>query len=408
MKVKYFLLLLVAITPFKSFSQGGSNYSSIGIGDLFPSTNAAYQAMGSTFISVPAENSINVKNPAMWSVASSTRILLGYNFNQHLNETSDATLFQNNGKISGLFTLFNIDKSLGISASFGLHSYSNINYLVSNKFSIEKDGLTQTGKNTFQGSGGLSSAYLGASANIIDNFSVGASAFAIFGPIKNSVYTEFDDYYSYNYEVIKSDYATSWGSRFGIYYYYDNLHFGAFYEFVDDIKFKRETQFSSSVISDTIIKSSLSEKFPSQYGVGISYKTGKFLFSSDFLMMNFKDFKYNPISNSEFTDAYKLSFGAIRYGNTSRFSEILDRVNYKAGIYYQKLYYKINNQEINELGLSFGGEIPLGSGGILDVALILGNRGRSNDYLINEYFCRLFVEISIGEIWFKPFKRRYE
>jgi len=124
--------------------------------------------------------------------------------------------------------------------------------------------------------------------------------------------------------------------------------------------------------------------------------------------MNFKDFKYNPISNSEFTDAYKLSFGAIRYGNTSRFSEILDRVNYKAGIYYQKLYYKINNQEINELGLSFGGEIPLGSGGILDVALILGNRGRSNDYLINEYFCRLFVEISIGEIWFKPFKRRYE
>ena len=61
MKVKYIVLLLVAIVPDKLFSQGGSNYSSIGIGDLFPSTNAAYQAIRSTFISVPAENSINVK-----------------------------------------------------------------------------------------------------------------------------------------------------------------------------------------------------------------------------------------------------------------------------------------------------------------------------------------------------------
>jgi hypothetical protein len=408
MKVKYIVLLLVAIVPDKLFSQGGSNYSSIGIGDLFPSTNAAYQAIGSTFISVPAENSINVKNPAMWSVASSTRILLGYNFNQHLNETSDETLLQNNGKISGLFTIFNIDKSLGISVCFGLHSYSNINYLVSNKFTIEKDGLTQTGKNTFQGSGGLSSAYLGASAKIIDNLAVGASTFAVFGPIKNSVYTEFDDYYSYNYEVIKSDYATSWGARFGAYYNYENLHIGAFYEYVDDIKFKRETQFSSTVITDTIIKSSFTEKFPSQYGVGLSYKTGKFLLSSDFMMMKFKDFGYNSISNSEFTDAYKLSFGAIRYGSASRFSDLLDRINYKAGIYYQKLYYKINNQDIKELGVSLGGEIPLGSGGILDVAVVLGNRGKANDYLINEYFGRLFVEISVGEIWFKPFKRRYE
>lgn len=408
MKIRYIYYLILIITIENAFSQGGSNYSAIGIGDLFPSANAAYQAIGGTFIAIPAENSINIKNPAMWSVTTSTRLLAGYNFNQHLNETNDAALYQNNGKISGLYTLFNIDKDLGISVSFGLHSFSNVNYLVANKFQIEKDGLIQTGKNTFQGQGGVSSAYLGASSKLIDNFALGAAAFVLFGPLKTSTYTEFYDYYSYNYEIIRSDYVSSWGSRFGLYYNFENIHLGAFYEHINDVKFKRETTYSSSVLKDTIIKSSFTEKFPSQYGFGLAYKSGKFLLASDLTFLKAKDFKYNPTTNTEFTNAYKITFGTIRYGNQSRFSDFLDRINYKAGIYYQKLYYKINNHTLNEYGFSLGGEVPLGSGGVLDIATVFGKRGKLENSLMNEYFGRLFIEISIGEIWFKPFKRRYE
>jgi len=401
-----FLLFLLSVS--KVLSQGGSNYSAIGIGDLFPSTNAAYQALGSTFIAVPAENSINIKNPAMWATATSTRISTGYNFNQHLNETSKETLYQNNGKVSGLNILLNIDKDLGISISFGLHTFSSINYLVANKFKIEKDGMTLDGKHTFQGSGGLSSAYFGASTKIINNLAIGASIFKVFGPIKNSTYTEFYDFYSYNYEIIRSDYASSWGTRFGAVYTTENFNFGGFYEYVDKIKFSRETKYSTLAVNDTILKASFNEKFPLQYGIGASFKTGKFLFASDFVMISSKDLKYNPTTNTEFNNSYKFSFGSIRYGNTSRYSDFLDRINYKVGIYYQKLYYKINSKNINEFALSFGGEAPLGSGGVLDIAFVFGKRGNLQNNLINNYFGRLFVDISIGEIWFKPFKRRYE
>lgn len=407
MKYKIALLLLI-ISFVKVFPQGGSNYSAIGIGDLFPSTNAAYQALGSTFIAVPAENSINIKNPAMWATATSTRISTGYNFNQHFNDAGNETLFQNNGKVSGLNILLNIDKDLGVSISFGLHTFSSINYLVANKFKIEKDGMTLYGKNTFQGSGGLSSAYLGASTKIVDNLAIGASVFKVFGPIKNTTYTEFDDFYSYNYEIIRSDYASSWGARFGALYSTEKFNIAGFYEYVDQIKFSRETKYLTLAVNDTILKASFNEKFPTQYGIGASYKSGKFLFASDFLMTNSSKLKYNPATNTEFDNSYKLSFGAIRYGNTSRYSDFLDRINYKAGLYIQKLYYKINDKNINEYALSLGGEVPLGNGGVLDVAFVFGKRGNSQNNLINEYFGRLFVDISIGEIWFKPFKRRYE
>ncbi len=404
---KILAFAIVALFPLLAYSQGGSNYSVFGIGDIFSGANASYQAMGGTFIAVPSETAINIKNPALWSTATSTRLMTGYNFNQHLNVSGNQTLYQNNGKISGLYTLFNIDKELGISASFGLHSYSSINYMIANKFTISKDDISQEGKNTFQGNGGLSSAYFGASTKLYGGLTLGASAFVLFGPINTDAKTEFNDFYTYNYETKQTDYATGWGSRLGLYYNYDAFSLGAFYEYLGDVDFDRETSYISSVISDTTAKSSFTQNMPSSYGVGLSYKTGKFLLASDFSMINMSKISYNQGLNTAFQDAFRFSVGAIRYGNTSRIAGYLDRVSYKAGLAYQRLYYKINGSNINELSFSVGAEMPIGLGGVIDAAFVFGTRGIETDNLIKEYFGRMYIEISIGEIWFKPFKRRY-
>lgn len=407
MKKIFVFALAISLLPMMAYSQGGSNYSVFGIGDIFSGANAAYQAIGGTFIAVPSESSVNIKNPALWGTAGSTRLMTGYNFNQHLNVVDDETLYQNNGKISGIYTLFNVDKELGVSVSFGLHSYSSVNYLISNKFRIAKDDIVQDGTHTFQGSGGLSSAYLGASTKIVDGLLFGASAFVLFGPVTSIAKTEFDDYYTYNYEVNQSDYASGWGSRLGLYYSYDNFNVGAYYENVSDIDFDRETRYISSVITDTLTKSSFTQKMPSSFGIGLSYKTGKFLLASDFSMINASNLKYNEGVDTEFQNAVRFSLGAIRYGSTSRSADYLDRVGYKAGFSYQQMYYKVNGNNLNELSFSLGAEMPIGLGGVLDAALVFGTRGSNADNLIKEYFGKMYVEISIGEIWFKPFKRRY-
>jgi len=399
-------VVLICIST--AFSQGGSNYSVFGIGDLFTGGNASYQAMGGTMTAVPNMYSINVKNPALWGTATATRLMAGYNFNQHLNVTDESTLFQNNGQISGVYALFSVDTGLGISFSFGLHSISKLNYLISNNFQIENSELTQKGRNTFQGTGGLSSAYLGASVKLPANIYLGASLFNVFGPISTISKTEFLESNIYNYEVNKTDYASGLGGRFGLYYNgFKNIGIGAYYEHISDVDFQQETTYSSDIIADTTTTSKFKQKMPSTIGLGVSYQAGKFLLASDIALIRAKDMTYNAGVNSEFRDAIRLSFGFNRHGATSRASDYLDRISYKAGISYQQLYYRIGSSDINEFALSLGGEMPIGIGGILDVAFVFGTRGINTDNLIKEYFGRMFVEVSVGEIWFKPFRRRY-
>jgi len=44
---------------------------------------------------------------------------------------------------------------------------------------------------------------------------------------------------------------------------------------------------------------------------------------------------------------------------------------------------------------------------MFDIGLVLGTRGTTNDKLIQENFGRLFIDISVGETWFKRYKREY-
>ena len=116
-----FILLFIFVSNINiSYSQGGSNYSLFGIGELNRNKGAFYDGLSGTSISVPSEYAINLQNPAMWSYVESTRLQFGYKFNQHYNESVSQSLFQNNGKLNDVLAIFSIDTSMGISASLGL------------------------------------------------------------------------------------------------------------------------------------------------------------------------------------------------------------------------------------------------------------------------------------------------
>ena len=60
-------------------------------------------------------------------------------------------------------------------------------------YNYDDIGITKTTE--YQGGGGLSTAYLGGSINILNNLSVGASAFATFGVVNTKITTVFDVQY---------------------------------------------------------------------------------------------------------------------------------------------------------------------------------------------------------------------
>jgi hypothetical protein len=109
----------------------------------------------------------------------------------------------------------------------------------------------------------------------------------------------------------------------------------------------------------------------------------------------------------KFQNAYSISFGGARLGNPSKSANYLDRVTYRAGIGYSNLYYQVMGKNIDEYKVSVGGSFPISNLGLIDGALVFGMRGTNSDGLVQDQFIRLVIDISIGEVWFNPFKRTY-
>jgi hypothetical protein len=400
-------ILLFGISLFNySFSQGGSNYSIFGIGDQIKTIGASYDGIAGTSIAIPSDYSINTNNPALWSYVTHTRLSAGYRFNQNYITNKDFSLYQNNGKIDGIKILFSIDTSLGIAAAFGVVPYSSVNYLISTPVFKNIEGLELTGQNYYSGSGGLSQAFLGASIKLTDYASIGIMGLAAFGKISNSIRTIFYDYYGYSSETLFEDYFSGIGYKAGIYINpIKNAGIGIFYESNPELDYQRKMTYYSQLVTDSSSSLNLSSKIPSRFGLGLSYTLGKVMLGFDYIQQDFTNFDYKGGPLVKFKNYSSISFGLKRLGNKSLSAELADRITYNLGFGYNQLYYNISSSDINEIYGSFGFEIPIVGTAILNTAITLGSRGTNDNGLLKEMFGRLNIDISIGEIWFKPYRR---
>jgi len=406
-KIVFFIILLSS-SCYLTYGQGGSNYSIFGIGDIQPAVTAQSSGLAGTGIAMPVESSINTKNPALWSFMTSTRLQAGYNFNQNQVKSDKFTLYQNNGKVNGIMALFSVDTSLGLSFSLGVHPYTTVNYLLTSPVAVEVEGSTVSGLTTYQGSGGISIGYFGGSISVSKNLSLGAEIFGTFGYIRRNDATVLDGSNNYPSANNKMDNLYGLGYKGGIFYSTGfGVGLGAFCEIHNNFSIDRTTTYSSYAIKDTSFTSHLELTLPLAYGLGVSYQTGKFLLGADLSMQNFTNFDYNKDAKTQFNNNLLMSIGISRLGNKSLSAPMLDKMAYNFGFCYKQLYYTIDNQSIKEYFGSIGFEIPIVSGAMLNTGLQFGTRGTTNNKLIMENFGRLNIDISIGETWFKPFKREY-
>jgi hypothetical protein len=413
MKFKNIIAILFLI-PLFAFAQGGSNYSGIGLGNINYYGTSAYAGMGGTNIATPIENGINLRNPAMWSQATNSRLQLGYRFTQNYISNEENSLFQNNGNFSGFTTLFSIDTSLGISASLGLVPYSRVNYFTASQFSITEDDITVDGKTEYQGRGGINSFYLGASTKIIENLYVGGSAFILFGNLQsqvdNLVFGNVSNF-AFDTRVLSEAYLTGVGFKTGLYYELPKgFSVGAFYERAGNVSVEDSTLYyrPSSIGISEYETSSFDIEIPDMYGIGASLKTGKFLLAADFAMQDFSNFTFKPGANTTFDNSMYINVGVMRFGNKDFSADFADKITYKFGASYKDLYYRILDEDINDLSLSLGMAIPVPRTMVFDVGLTFGMRGTTSNGLVREYYGQLNIDVSIGELWFKPFKREFD
>ncbi|OGU59513.1 MAG: hypothetical protein A2X64_08350 [Ignavibacteria bacterium GWF2_33_9] len=409
-KINILLAVILIFGSFSqvSYSQGGSNYSNIGIGDLNPTISAAYEGLSGTSIAMPNEMNINFSNPALLSLVSTTRLQAGYRFNQNIISDANSSLWQNNGGINDISMVFAFDTTNKIAGSFGIIPITKVNYLIAKEFSLETEGETINGTSTFKGSGGISSIYLSLGGKLFTGLYAGATIYGNIGSINYLNQIDYENNFAYTTYYIQHDYFSGLGYKFGLFYETPwNLNIGAYYHDYGKFNVNRDFTQGNILLDDSVQSEKFSTSSPRTFGLGLSYRTGKFLMGVDYKSVNAVNLNYGLNRADKFTSGSELSFGLVREGKPRKDLNMSDRTDFRLGFAYSKLYYEIAQQNINEIKASLGFGIPFSTTGMFDFALILGHRGTTDNGLVSEYFARFVFDISIGEGWFHPFKREF-
>lgn len=406
--ISLFILTILAFST--AYSQGGSNYSSMGLGDLNYFGSAAYAGTNGLSVSYPVNTTLNPHNPALWSKVTTTRLNAGYLFNQNVISNGNTTLWQNNGSISGFNAVFSIDTSMGLTVGLGMTPKSKINYYISNDIKIEKDGIILDGQSLYQGKGGLNDIFLGVSGRLFNFIEIGGEAYYTFGLMSRISQSLFSsDATTFSPGVITNDYFTGWGGKFGLNCQITkNFSLGGFWELKQKLNYENRVTITGIYSStDTTFINEKSTELPQAYGIGVSYQIGRFLLGADYIAQDFSTLTYNSGADMTFRNTKQYIVGMTYFGNDRATRNYLDRVTYRMGLAYRDLYYNIRGNDMQEMSLSLGMRFPSSNSMYFDLGLVFGSRGTLNNGLVEEKFGKMYIDISIGEKWFKPFKRDF-
>jgi hypothetical protein len=408
--VKYLVLSLSALAcNLTCFSQGGSAYSTIGLGEERRSVGAVYESLGGTAIAMPNTHAINTLNPAMLGMSPDTRLQLGYRFNQHVNSNGSASLAQNNGEIDGLLALFSVDTAMGIGVSVGLLPLTSVNLRTSVPLRREIDGRAVEGRSERSGDGGVSSVILGASFRPVPSVYVGASIQPLFGSITYTDRVTIDGEGSFSMTEISNYDTRGFLARLGLFWQpTPELGVGFAASLGSEgsvVNANRSAAFRPGAVSfDTVTTSTYTTAFPTSVGVGLSYRLGRSLVGLDAVASNHTGVTGQRNPDVVPTTSGRLSLALSRPGSNSLAATFTERVGLHAGATYQQGWFTINNNRLTELSVSGGLDFPMGESAVIDAAITLGTRSGIPGFS-TDTFGRFVVTISIGEMWFRPFAR---
>ena len=311
---------------------------------------------------------------------------------------------------------------------FGLIPFSSVGY------KLQSSNVDNQLQYKYSGNGGLNKAFLGFAYQLSDNLAIGFDAKYNFGNIQNSALE-----YLYDDESLPLDYQAREQNRsdlsgvnfnFGLIFrggITENLELHASLAHSPDynLSSRNSRTFASVVINPNtqiefpvneinvdletlgLEKTDLSMPSVTIFGLGIS-KPKKWFIGAEYTSITSSVFSNDLISieNSEFEDSSKISFGGFYIPDYASFSKFWNRVVYRAGFYSEKTGLVINNESINEFGISFGLGIP--AGGLfsnVNTTVEFGKRGTTNENLVEENFVNFQLSLSLNDRWF--IKRKY-
>ncbi|MBP0905486.1 outer membrane protein transport protein [Mariniflexile gromovii] len=433
--IKKLVLVFIAVFAINSYGQEGttSPYSFYGIGSLKFKGTVENRSMGGLSIYSDSIH-VNLRNPAGYAgknldilngESRPVKFTVGGSF-------SNVTLKSNSGSdkaSSATFDYLALSVPMGkFGFGFGLIPYTSVGYKLETLDDNYDDGRKS---NRFNGEGGLNKAFLGFGYQVNEKLSVGIDVQYNFGNIQNSFTAlNYDD----DGDIITSQTRENNRSDLsGL-----NVNLGLSYktmistnlELVSGLTYTPKANLGSQNTRSFTVVNTLEPRLnrttevdlealglletdlvlPSKFSVGAGIgKPRKWFVGIESEYQQTSEFSNDLYTSSAivYKNASSVSLGGFYIPQYNSFTSYLKRAVYRAGLHYENTGLNIENESINEFGISFGVGLPVGSFfSNANLGMELGRRGTTNSNLIQENFVNFQISLSLNDRWFQ--KRKYD
>ena len=420
-----FLIISVCVSAQDGTYGAYSPYSIYGIGDISQEGSAFNKSMGGVGLATRNRRFINYMNPAAVTARDSLSFMADFGLQQSNKVYRQGDL----RSAHNTFNIYNFVMSFPIyrSSAFmvGITPFSDVGYDFS---SIETDQniIGNTGNISYDsyGTGSVYQVFAGAGVTLWKRLSLGAEAISYFGNIDKVTNM---DYSNSSYRSINSGsdlMVRGTTGKFGLQYEQKlggdvSMIIGATYRLSTSLKgtalnyrYANQDSVTDTLKNESTDLRKAGLRFADELGVGISFKGGeKWSAEFNYLRSDWRNSGFDSASgfsvksdtetfSSTVSQSFRAGFEIVPNRNDIRY--YLRRCAYRAGVYYDQSYYKLNGNNVNSMGVTLGVTLPvfrLYNG--LTLGVDLGQRASTRNNMIRERYATFVVGFNIHDIWFQ-------
>ena len=403
------VLLLSVPAIYHSAAQNGINtpYSQYGIGVLSEQSTGIAKAMGGIGAGFRVSNTLNMKNPASYSMVDTLTFIadLGFSLQNGNFKENSVRVNAQNASIDHMAMQFRILPKVGMTVAFT--PFSNVGYSFSREETtiVDEDGEI-TATNTYTGQGGIRQFMAGLGWRPTEYLSVGVNASYLSGDLTRTVSN------TYSSSVIQSRVKTKtaemsgfkldWGIQGTININKNPLVLGATYSPAFKPDCDAMVTDAHSVTDTTTIKGAFS--FPDQFSAGFTYQwKNRYRIGADVAYQKWSDALF--FGNKEGSDRVRVAAGFMilpREMNRGMFK----RASYQVGANMSQPYFVLENGSKGpmEFGVSAGISLPITTAyysmSYLHVSGEFVRMQPSGKGMITENYFRINLGVTFMERWF--------
>jgi hypothetical protein len=430
---RVFLSAVFLIIGVCSYAQSGaygaySPYSIYGIGEISKQGTAYNKSMGGVGIATRNKRYINYLNPAAVTARDTLSFMADFGLSQK------NTAFAQDGVKSAknTFNVYDFVMSFPIykSSAFmvGITPFSDVGYDFSS-IETNPDIIGNTGNVAYDsyGMGSIYQIFASAGATFWKRFSVGAEVLFLFGNIDKVTNMTFADA---SYRSLNSGHDLTMRGvtgKFGVQYEQKlgsevSMILGGTYRlgtnmngYSTDYKYAVQSSVTDTLRYNVGILKDEGLRIGDELGIGVSFKGGeKWSAEFDYLRSDWRNSGmdkapgFSSVGKSSFSSSVSQSFraGFEIVPNRNDIRYYLRRCAYRAGVYYDQSYYKLDGNDVNTIGITLGVTLPVFRyyNGI-SLGVDMGQRGSRKNNMIRERYAMFVIGFNIHDIWFQ--KPRY-